>query len=112
MWKGADARTQKSAAARRVTSPGPSCVSGVISWYGAELGSPDIQEFSKAAPVDEVTSPFLQGAYTGPCGAVHGVRQNVTKNAFLFDRLDGEDTANSTIFPTPNVSIVARWLAA
>ena len=112
MLRGADSRTQKSAAARRLTSPGPSCVSGVFSWYGADLGSPDIQEFSKAAPVDEANSPFLQGAYTAPCGAAHGVQQNVTKNAFLFDGLDGEDTTNSTIFPTPNVSIVARWFAA
>jgi hypothetical protein len=108
MLRGADSRTQKSAAARRLTSPGPSCVSGVFSWYGADLGSPDIQEFSKAAPVDEVNSPFLQGAYTAPCGAA----AECDEECFLFDRLDGEDTTNSTISPTPNVPIVARWLAA
>jgi hypothetical protein len=37
----------------------------------------------------------------------------VTKHAFLSDVLEGGgDTADSTIFPTTSLSIVARWFAA
>jgi hypothetical protein len=71
MWEGTDSRIQKSAAARR------------------------LKNLARQVPVDEVNSPFLQGAYTAPCGAIHGVQQNVTKHAFLSDMLEGEwDTAN------------------
>jgi hypothetical protein len=70
------------------------------------------KNLARQVPVDEVNSPFLQGAYTASCGAIHGGQQNVTKHAFLSDMLKRGATANSMIFPTSSVSIVARWFAA
>ena len=57
------------------------------------------KNLARQVPVDEVNSPFLQGAYTAPCGAIHGVQQNVTKHAFLSDMLEGGGTP-----PTPRFS--------
>jgi len=74
---------------------------------------------ARQVPVDEVNSPYLtRRLYRALRGlsrrAVECDKEclQVTKNVFMSDRLEGEDTANSTIFRTPNVSIAVRWFAA